>query len=187
MDVIVRSVHKHWLWGNSASTLVFKIPKRHVIGCASLAAVQAAHGEEVFAQVLDARGAGFWTAPAFFGGQTTLEATTDLLVLRVFAPAEATAAATGTFFLSRAVGDTIDPGRDRRILAGIAEHAAWVAPGRDGQTQAVLQYVRLDGADSGDEEFLERYLDRTADYASALRRVSMDAGLLADPGLRLDG
>ena len=183
MNIVVRSVQKYWTGGNTAATLLIRIPRSHVVGQASLTGVQNGGQEEVYARIVDARDPLFWSGPSSLGNGARIDTTTDLLALQVFAPGSAKAVGTCMLVQTLSFGGTIVRDLDAG-LTGALTHMAWVVPGDDG-AQAVHQVVTYEGADPVEPEFLERYLDRFSDDASALLPVRVDGDLFADPRVRL--
>ncbi|NUP73176.1 MAG: hypothetical protein HOQ07_00760, partial [Sinomonas sp.] len=103
MDVVIRTVYKYWLGTQLASTQLISLPRSNVLGQAALTAVW---DSPAWARIADGRSSS-WYGEAPFGGQTVLQATTDLVVLQVWADQNAKAAAVGTLFLSPAYGSRI--------------------------------------------------------------------------------
>jgi hypothetical protein len=159
MDIVIRSVFKHWIGPNSASTQLISIPRSRVRGEAALTAVDSSRGGRAWVRVADARSGG---NNADFGRNTTLSATTDLLLLQVFTDGETTAAAVGTFFLSPPFPFNVRPDLDetisRGILGEIAEERDWVAHTDDGEVRGVGSYVQYEGGQALSATELDSHL-----------------------------
>ncbi|MDQ4215839.1 hypothetical protein [Microbacterium capsulatum] len=190
MDIVVNTVNKYWLGLQRASTQLISIPRSRVLGEAALTAVW---GSPAWVRIADARGSA-WLTEAPFGGQTVLRATTDLVVLQVWADQDVKAAAVGTLFLSSPYLAQID-GREVLTQASAAhavglhpvEETTWVGYAPDGEVSGAHSVVRYDGAAPLGDEEIRRLLTATSDAPEETEFTPVDTtGLLATRRIRID-
>jgi hypothetical protein len=190
MDVVINTAHKKWLGLQQASTQLIFFPRSEVLGQAALTAVS---GAPAWVRIADGRSSS-WLGEAPFGGQTVLRATTDMVVLQVWADPEVMAAAVGTLFLWRAY-DTrisgIDTASHMRMAseAGLfpADESTWVGYAPDGAITGVHSVVRYEGADTLPADEIRHTLAGASNAHEDTQFMPVDAiGLLASRRVRID-
>lgn len=111
MTTIIRTARKNWTGAQSASTVLFSVPKALWSGRAALTALRGSG----WARAMDGNSAAFWGGSAEFGDHPTMRAHTDRLVLQFMSENDALGAAIGVF---ESHADVLTPLRSG-VLEGI--------------------------------------------------------------------
>ncbi|WP_415855053.1 hypothetical protein [Sinomonas sp. G460-2] len=190
MDVVISAVFKYWLGQQRASTQLISVPRSRVLGQAALTAVW---GSPAWVRIADGRSSA-WYGEAPFGGESVLRATTDLVVLQVWAEEDVKAAAVGTLFLSSPYSSRLSEiDAPAKHYSGLgpdpvpAEQSSWVGYNSNGVIAGVHSLVRYEGADPLPRDEVERVLRGSSNAREELSFTPVEpTELLATGRVRVD-
>lgn len=167
MTTIIRTAKKDWTGAQSASTILFSVPRALWAGRASLVALRGSG----WARVLDGNSAAFWSGPANFGDHPTMRAHTDRLVLQFMSENDSLGSATGVFESQSDVLAPIRPGILEALK--VATESAFISRSAEGP-RAAHRYVVVEGAEPLSDGELEKYLERVNEGVDEFERLSLE-------------